>query len=194
MIMHYLGLDHIGHKAGPLSPNMVPKQREMDGIVRQIYEGMTTMSHLKNTLFILCGDHGMNDGGNHGGSAPGETSPALVFMSPKFRLLSNGLPCPTEPKQEFEYYNMVEQSDVAPTIAGLLGVPVPQNNLGVFIKEFLPLWTTSEFITTCVATRLWLMHERQRTKQYFVTECKADTQDCGSYLHGCHLHCRRNFS
>ncbi|RQM06425.1 hypothetical protein DH86_00002266, partial [Scytalidium sp. 3C] len=28
MIFHYLGLDHIGHKAGPRSPNMVPKQRE----------------------------------------------------------------------------------------------------------------------------------------------------------------------
>ena len=147
MIMHYLGLDHIGHKAGPLSPNMVPKQQEMDGIVHQIYQAMTKMDHLSNTLLILCGDHGMNDGGNHGGSAPGETSPALVFMSPKFKQLSNGRPCPTEPKWDFEYYTLIEQSDVAPTIAGLLGVPVPQNNLGVFIPEFLPLWSNRKYLT-----------------------------------------------
>jgi ethanolaminephosphotransferase len=141
MIMHYLGLDHIGHKAGPLSPNMVPKQQEMDGIVQQIYEAMNTFDHLSNTLLVLCGDHGMNDGGNHGGSAPGETSPALVFMSPKLKSLSRGRPCPTEPKQDFEYYSMIEQSDVAPTIAALLGVPIPLNNLGVMISDFLPLWS-----------------------------------------------------
>ena len=140
MVMHYLGLDHIGHKAGPLSPNMIPKQREMDSIVEQIYTAIEQKPHHKNTLLILCGDHGMNDGGNHGASSPGETSPALVFISPKFEALSKGLTSPTKPKSgEFEFYTMVEQSDVAPTLAGLLGVPIPQNNLGVFIPDFLPL-------------------------------------------------------
>ncbi|KIW09490.1 uncharacterized protein PV09_00368 [Verruconis gallopava] len=141
MIMHYLGLDHIGHKSGPKSPNMVPKQEEMDSIVKEIYEAMTSMNHLTSTLLVLCGDHGMNDGGNHGGSSPGETSPALVFISPKLKQLSMGKPCPTDPRVDFEYYKMIEQSDVAPTIAGLLGVPVPLNNLGVIIPDFLPLWS-----------------------------------------------------
>src|SRR5690348_250624 len=130
MILHYLGLDHIGHKTGPHGPNMILKQKEMDGIVQQIFEAMITEPHLKSTVFILCGDHGMNDGGNHGGSAPGETSPALVFISPKFRGISSGLPSPTSAKEDFEYYNMIEQSDVSPTIAGLLGLPVSLNNLG----------------------------------------------------------------
>lgn len=85
MILHYLGLDHIGHKSGPLSPNMFPKQREMDGIVEIIYEAMRSLPHLENTLLVLAGDHGMNSAGNHGGSAEGETSPALVFISPKLR-------------------------------------------------------------------------------------------------------------
>jgi ethanolaminephosphotransferase len=119
---------------------MIPKQQEMDGIVKEIYTAMTTMTHLKDTLLVLCGDHGMNDGGNHGGSAPGETSPALVFMSPKLKTISAGHPCPTDPRQDFEYYTMIEQSDIAPTLAGLLGFPVPLNNLGVFIEDFLPLW------------------------------------------------------
>lgn len=123
------------------SPHMVPKQREMDGIVKEIYEALVSTEHLKSTLLVLCGDHGMNDAGNHGGSAAGETSPALVFMSPKFRQISSGLACPSaKPQDEFQYYSVVEQSDVAPTLAGLLGFPIPMNNLGVFIPELLRFW------------------------------------------------------
>ncbi|KAK8902695.1 hypothetical protein QC760_009184 [Botrytis cinerea] len=143
MVLHYLGLDHIGHKAGPRSPNMIPKQQEMDGIVRLIYENMEAQDYLSSTLLVLCGDHGMNDAGNHGGSAPGETSPALVFMSPKFKDLMQTrqrfeVPAPFE--EEFEYYKTVEQSDIAPTLGALLGFPIPKNNLGAFIDDFLLFW------------------------------------------------------
>ncbi|KAF2999396.1 major facilitator super transporter protein [Curvularia kusanoi] len=145
MIMHYLGLDHIGHKAGPKSPNMVPKQKEMDDIARDIYTAIENEDHLANTLFVLCGDHGMNEGGNHGGSSPGETSPALVFMSPKLTKLTQtrtNAQSPTRPKTEgeFDYYKTIEQSDIAPTLAGLLGFPVPRNNLGVFLDDFMAFW------------------------------------------------------
>lgn len=121
---------------------MLPKQLEMDSIVKQIFQAITTEPHLHSTLFILCGDHGMNDAGNHGGSAEGETSPALVFLSPKFRSISNGSQCPIAvPDGSFHYYNKVDQADIVPTLAGLLGFPVPLNSLGVFIPEFLPLWS-----------------------------------------------------
>ncbi|KAL5351814.1 major facilitator superfamily transporter protein [Pseudogymnoascus australis] len=140
MVLHYLGMDHIGHKAGPRSPNMLPKQKEMDGIVEQIYTAIETQKHLQDTLLVLCGDHGMNDAGNHGGSAPGETSPALVFMSPKFRRIFAGDESPIAATDEFQFYETVEQSDIAPTLAGLLGFPVPRNNLGIFIHDFFPMW------------------------------------------------------
>ena len=136
---------------------MVPKQVEMDGIVERIYTAIETQPHLSSTLFILVGDHGMNDAGNHGGSGPGETSPALVFMSPKLGKVApwyewhgDGrnqgvqavpLKAPAVPRDgEFGFYNTIEQSDLAPTIALLLGIPVPRNNLGVFIPEFVHLW------------------------------------------------------
>ena len=158
MILHFLGLDHIGHKAGPgrypsvnhltlitsthfwSSPNMGPKQAEMDGIVERIYQALESEEHLQSTLFVLCGDHGMNDAGNHGGSAPGETSPALVFISPKIPTIARGLECPLAYTEDYRYYTVVEQSDIVPTLAGLLGFPVPSNNLGVFIPEFLGFW------------------------------------------------------
>ncbi|KAI1085889.1 alkaline phosphatase-like protein [Whalleya microplaca] len=140
MILHYLGLDHIGHKAGPRSPNMVPKQREMDGIIRLIYEAMETQPHLQSTLLVFCGDHGMNDAGNHGASSSGETSAALVFVSPKLKSVSKASRVPADFVEDFRYYSVVEQSDLAPTLAALLGFPVPKNSLGSFILEFLSFW------------------------------------------------------
>lgn len=119
---------------------MIPKQREMDGIVREIYTAIESEDHLGSTLFVVCGDHGMNDAGNHGASSAGETSPALVFMSPKLRSLKTTLQSPLPGDESFQYYKTVEQSDLAPTLAALLGFPVPKNNLGALIPEFLPFW------------------------------------------------------
>lgn len=121
---------------------MIPKQSEMDEIVKLIFKAIETKDGFRSTLLVLCGDHGMNDAGNHGGSAQSETSPALVFLSPKFQTISNGTKCPTTlPEGNFQYYNVVEQSDIAPTLAGLLAFPVPLNNLGVFIPSLLPMWS-----------------------------------------------------
>ncbi|TRX91324.1 hypothetical protein FHL15_007746 [Xylaria flabelliformis] len=143
MILHYLGLDHIGHKTGPRGPNMIPKQREMDAIVRRIYGAMEANEHLRSTLLVLCGDHGMNDAGNHGASSPGETSAALVFISPKLKTISGNTKAPAKFVENFQYYSTVEQSDLAPTLAALLGFPIPKNSLGAFIPDFLPLWPRS---------------------------------------------------
>jgi ethanolaminephosphotransferase len=38
LILHYLGLDHIGHLAGPQSSLIAPKLQEMDSIVKYIFE------------------------------------------------------------------------------------------------------------------------------------------------------------
>jgi ethanolamine phosphate transferase 2 subunit G len=75
LILHYLGLDHIGHLGGPRRYNilrpkevnglissiyMKPKQSEMDGIIETIYNTFST-KHGERTLMVVCGDHGMND-------------------------------------------------------------------------------------------------------------------------------------
>jgi ethanolaminephosphotransferase len=125
---------------------MLPKQREMDGIVKQIYEAIVSKPQLETTLLVLCGDHGMNDAGNHGGSAPGETSPALVFISPKFEQISSGVQAPATYQEDFKYYDDVEQSDIAPTLAALLEFPIPRNNLGVVIPSLLNLWPDGEHL------------------------------------------------
>lgn len=127
----------------------------MDGVVKQIFKAMTSKEHLASTLFVLCGDHGMNEAGNHGGSAPGETSPALLFASPKLKTVARGLSSPAEAWNDYTFYKRVEQSDIAPTLAGLLGFPVPVNNLGVFISDFLPMWSEGKHLClTAVADTL----------------------------------------
>jgi len=119
---------------------MMSKQQEMDSIVSQVYSAMEQEEHLQSTLFVLCGDHGMNDAGNHGGSSAGETSAALLFVSPKFKARGVQKESPVEATNELQYYRTVEQTDITPTLAGLLGLPIPLNSLGVFIPELLVMW------------------------------------------------------
>jgi ethanolaminephosphotransferase len=160
--MHYLGLDHIGHKTGPQGPNMLPKQREMDGIVQLVYEAMETLPHHERTLLVLAGDHGMNAGGNHGGSGPGETEPALLFASPKFTTMVKWreYECPTMPKEgtEFHYYTKIEQSDVVPALAGLMGLPISKNSLGLFIPELAGFWKPKQVLQLLRQNAKQLLH------------------------------------
>lgn len=142
LFLHYLGLDHIGHKTGPQSHFMALKQQEMDGIIKRIYGFLESSKKHKDTLFVVLGDHGMNDIGNHGGSSAGETSPGMVFISPKFRSLKNNLQAPLPANKEFKYYQAISQIDLIPTLSLLFDLPIPKNNLGMIIKEFLPLFST----------------------------------------------------
>ncbi|XP_078066224.1 GPI ethanolamine phosphate transferase 2, catalytic subunit isoform X4 [Mustelus asterias] len=128
LILHYLGLDHIGHLAGPNSHLVGPKLSEMDNIVQKIHaellskEGETSLP----SLLILCGDHGMSDTGSHGGSSNHEVNTPLVLISPAFRK-----------KDSFVVSEYVEQTDLTSTLALGLGLPIPRNNLGRLILTVL---------------------------------------------------------
>ncbi|QPG75131.1 hypothetical protein FOA43_002474 [Brettanomyces nanus] len=144
MILHYLGMDHIGHKGGSQSANMPAKQRELDTVVKKIFDSLISKDN--NTLMVLLGDHGMNDAGNHGGSSIGEVSPAMVLISGKFKHegLKNSLPVPLPVDPEFGYLAKVDQIDLVPTLTELCGLTVPINNLGTFISSLLPLYATED--------------------------------------------------
>ncbi|XP_065873888.1 uncharacterized protein [Euphorbia lathyris] len=127
LILHYLGLDHVGHIGGRSSFLMGPKLKEMDEAVKMIHLS-TVNTHNNNqgqTLLVVVSDHGMTDSGNHGGSSFEETDSLALFIGLK--------------KDVSEYasasYNSVLQVDIAPTLALLFGVPIPKNNVGVLISE-----------------------------------------------------------
>lgn len=136
LVLHYLGLDHIGHKLGPRNPVMRAKQAEMDGIVQRIYENMDA-----KTLLVLAGDHGMNEIGNHGGASRGETSAALALVSRSF---NRPLDAPRPASPDYAYYSQIRQVDLVTTLAYLLGFPIPLNSVGLFIEDLLPLYSAGE--------------------------------------------------
>ncbi|KAJ1657428.1 major facilitator super transporter protein [Dispira simplex] len=156
MILHYLGLDHVGHLDGPRSPLMAPKQREMDQVVEYLYtellrsdrERLARDPHTGPTLFVLLGDHGMNDGGNHGGNSVGETSPAMVFMSSAF---DGGVP-KTDGTPESDGLTMydnvplipiqgaIHQVDLVPTLSLLFNTPIPKNSVGTVLLDLMAGW------------------------------------------------------
>ncbi|ELU10380.1 hypothetical protein CAPTEDRAFT_94413 [Capitella teleta] len=128
LVLHYLGLDHIGHLAGPHSPLVRPKLKEMDSVVERIFTSLQGSD--VRSLLVVCGDHGMTAAGGHGGSSLSETATPLILLSPHWPT-NNGefmYPCFLERSE-------VHQIDMTPTLASLLGVPIPQNNLGTLIAD-----------------------------------------------------------
>ncbi|XP_055034649.2 GPI ethanolamine phosphate transferase 2 [Misgurnus anguillicaudatus] len=124
LILHYLGLDHIGHISGPHSSLIGPKLMEMDDIIKKIHASLISKESegtLPN-LLVLCGDHGMSETGSHGGSSEPEINTPLVLISPAFRR-----------KAEFEEPGVLEQVDLTPTLALGLGLPISQNSVGRLI-------------------------------------------------------------
>lgn len=128
LILHYLGVDHIGHIDGAKSKLMGPKQEEMDGILRHVYKAMAEkdLEENRRTLILVLGDHGMADNGNHGGSSEPEVNTAAIVLSPSLAFDSTA------------QREVVDQVDLVPTISQLMGLPIPSENTGVFIQSLLP--------------------------------------------------------
>lgn len=154
MILHYLGLDHIGHLSGPKSKLVPQKLREMDDVIRKIY----TKSHRSNTAIIICGDHGnfpkklyslscpvnviftflgMSDSGSHGGSSQAEVEVPITFIMEG---------CNKAP-------GIHQQISLASTLSTLLGLPIPANNLGPLLKGLLPMNSTHKLYSTYMNAR-----------------------------------------
>ncbi|KAG0289074.1 major facilitator super transporter protein [Linnemannia gamsii] len=161
LIFHYLGLDHVGHSGGPKSNLMRPKQAEMDSVAHTIYSTLVKKeSFTENqrddlpTLFILCGDHGMNEVGNHGGSSRSEISTSFLFMSPLFEdtKARQQIRSMVDPyrnavdREDYEYYRSVSQVDLVPTLSLLMGLPIPKNSVGQLIPELFSDLTELELL------------------------------------------------
>ncbi|XP_034453592.1 GPI ethanolamine phosphate transferase 2 [Hippoglossus hippoglossus] len=128
LILHYLGLDHIGHISGPHSSLIQPKLLEMDDILKKIHGALISKEAEGSLpyLLVLCGDHGMSETGSHGGSSEPEINTPLVLISPAFKR-----------KVGMEKPEVVEQVDLTPTLALGLGLPISQNSVGRVIPGVL---------------------------------------------------------
>ncbi|XP_077593400.1 GPI ethanolamine phosphate transferase 3, catalytic subunit [Stigmatopora nigra] len=126
LIAHFLGVDHCGHTFGPDHPAMAAKLLQMDGVIRSVMERMQN-----DTILLVMGDHGMTDTGDHGGESQKETDAAIFLYSPV--PLFPAAPSQNEP-------DVVPQTDLVPTLALLLDVPIPYSSVGqVLLPLFPPL-------------------------------------------------------
>lgn len=128
MFAHYLGVDHAGHRYGPDHPAMKAKLKQMDGIFRRVIGALD-----ESTLLVVMGDHGMDAKGDHGGESDDEIQAALWMYSKKgvFGRSSQDSFMPPATAKERPAW----QIDLVPTLALLLGLPIPFNNLGSPIQE-----------------------------------------------------------
>ncbi|CAN1216211.1 GPI ethanolamine phosphate transferase 2 [Linum perenne] len=127
LVLHYLGLDHVGHIGGRNSFLMGPKLTEMDEVVKIIHShAIQPQGHdHARTLLLVVSDHGMTESGNHGGSSYEETDSLALFIG-----LENEI---TDHASITSIHQ--EQVDVTPTLALLFNIPIPKNNVGILISE-----------------------------------------------------------
>lgn len=121
LIAHYLGVDHCGHKYGPLHPEMSRKLNEMNGVIEEIVASMDDQT----TLFVI-GDHGMTGTGDHGGATDDEVNALLFAYSKSHEFLSES------------GNKSMNQIDLVPSLASILGVPIPFSNLGSVNLDIVP--------------------------------------------------------
>ena len=128
LVGHCLGVDHAGHRYGPDHPAMTAKLQQMDGFVRQLADAVDD-----DTVLIVMGDHGMDGKGDHGGESDDEVEAALWMYSkrPVFGRTSPDFATPPPTAKT----RPVNQIDLVPTLALMLGIPIPYNNLGIPIEE-----------------------------------------------------------
>ncbi|KAJ7953527.1 GPI ethanolamine phosphate transferase 2 [Quillaja saponaria] len=180
LILHYLGLDHVGHIGGRNSVLMAPKLSEMDEVVKMIHMGI--IHNLENdqgrTLLVVVSDHGMTENGNHGGSSYEETDSLALFIGLRGHVTDHSL----------SNSNIISQVDIAPTIALLFGVPIPKNNVGLLISEAFDSWTDDQKLRALELNSWQLFRLLQAQLPGLPSgdfACDAFSGDRGSTISGC---------
>jgi len=159
IIGHYLGVDHAGHQYGPSHPAMSVKLQEMNKVMTEIMHKIDD-----ETLFIVMGDHGMDETGNHGGEADLELE-AAIWMYSKQPFFGRLMDSPQHPPQTAKE-RPIRQIDLVPTLSLLLGIPIPFNNLGIPIVEAFIGTSGSDYPNLAKVYRLATSQIRRYLEKY----------------------------
>ncbi|KAL1500977.1 hypothetical protein ABEB36_006387 [Hypothenemus hampei] len=152
MILHYLGLDHIGHVLGPFSDRVPPKLQEMDEVIHRIF------NKLENSLILVTGDHGMRDSGGHGGTTEPETLVPFITLGHHCREFAN-----------------FKQTDIPANLAVLLGLAIPSTSIGKLHSGFLNL-SPPEYLYALRYNIEILLRKTNGTSREFVEATKYHQQ------------------
>ncbi|XP_031233019.1 GPI ethanolamine phosphate transferase 3 isoform X2 [Mastomys coucha] len=162
LIAHFLGVDHCGHKHGPHHPEMAKKLSQMDQVIQRLIE------HLENdTLLVVAGDHGMTVNGDHGGDSELEVSATLFLYSPTALF-------PSVPPEEPE---VIPQVSLVPTLALLLGLPIPFGNIGEVMAELFSGGSDTSRPYSSALAQVSALHINAQQVSRFLHTYSAATQD-----------------
>ncbi|KAJ9452900.1 hypothetical protein DIPPA_55270 [Diplonema papillatum] len=134
-VVHFLGVDHAGHRYGPRHPEMKRKGKEVNAVIDRVTDTLRKRECATELCpgahFFVLGDHGMTDDGQHGGGTELEVTSILHYelVSP----FADG-----DVDETFrERFEVIDQKDLTPLWAVLLGVPIPHGNLGIVNRHIL---------------------------------------------------------
>ncbi|CAH8499019.1 unnamed protein product [Heterobilharzia americana] len=151
VFLHLDAADMVGHSFKPNSPEYITVLRHLDKAALQVYQKLIEKSRGTGAriAYILTSDHGMTEWGSHGSGSLHETATPLLIWG-------SGIVGPVEietnedklPNDLKDIYGLplhnygrlrrdIQQADLCPLIASLLGVPIPVNSVGQVPVEFL---------------------------------------------------------
>ncbi|XP_069682129.1 GPI ethanolamine phosphate transferase 1 isoform X2 [Periplaneta americana] len=139
--LHLLGLDTAGHTHKPHSVEYKENIHVVDKGIKRVEELIEEFyQHDKQTAYIFTADHGMTDWGSHGAGDKSETETPLIawgagVSGPRPSRVDDP-PSPFSWSVEHVARYDVNQADIAPLMASLIGVPVPVNSVGVLPQDY----------------------------------------------------------
>lgn len=142
--LHLLGIDTNGHAHRPSSREYKDNIKKVDDGVKEI---VSIFKHFYGddgkTAFIFTSDHGMTDWGSHGAGHPSETLTPFVTWGAGIKFPQNVSAQQYEDEflKEWRLENWkrqdINQADIAPLMASLIGVPFPLNSVGILPVGYL---------------------------------------------------------
>jgi len=110
LVIHLPDADETAHDFGAASEEYANVTKRMDSDLSRLIGGLQD----DRTIFVICADHGHIAAGGHGGWESEVTQVPAVFAGPG-TVLGKG---------------DIEQADIAPTVAALLGMRIPKYSAG----------------------------------------------------------------
>ncbi|XP_072973037.1 GPI ethanolamine phosphate transferase 1 [Typha angustifolia] len=183
IFLHLLGCDTNGHAHRPYSSIYLNNVKVVDQIAEGVYNLMESYFNDNQTTYIFTADHGMSDKGSHGDGHPSNTDTPLVawgagIKDPKF-LTSTGksddgfrfvddhkhdMPTPLEWDLKGIERVDVNQADIAPLMATLVGLACPVNSVGSLPSQYLKLSKAEEVEATLANTKQILNQFLQKSQ------------------------------
>jgi hypothetical protein len=170
--------DHIGHLYGHESREFFDCISKYDSLIGNLAARLKKEGMLENTVVIITADHGGIEKG-HGGETPYEIEiPILLYGGP----VTKG--------KVIEQVNII--ADIAPTVAGLLGISMPSECVGKFIwSAFQPktetIYSPVPFISPRLgfykdSVRISMRSDSPGAKIYYTTDGSEPTSGSILYL------------